>query len=291
MAEVALIGVGRMGAAMARKLVEADHRVVLWNRTPEPAEVVAADTAATVARSAVDAVADAEIVISMLSSGAVTESILLADDVLAELTPGTLVCDMATSGVATAKTLQAGLAAAGARFIDAPVSGSVASVESNQLLVMASGDPAAVDEAEGILKAFAKRVVYLGPAGNGQSMKLAVNLVVHALNAALSEALTLAVQSGISAEAAYDVFSDSSIAAPFVLYKRAAFLEAGAPVAMSLGLTSKDLGLITDFAREQGVAAVVADAVRDEVAAACAAGFADDDMAALARFLQSRSRS
>jgi 3-hydroxyisobutyrate dehydrogenase-like beta-hydroxyacid dehydrogenase len=257
MAEVALIGVGRMGAAMARKLVEAD----------------------------------AEIVISMLSSGAVTESILLADDVLAELTPGTLVCDMATSGVATAKTLQAGLAAAGARFIDAPVSGSVASVESRQLLVMASGDPAAVEEAEGILKAFAKRVVYLGPAGNGQSMKLAVNLVVHALNAALSEALTLAVRSGISAEAAYDVFSDSSIAAPFVLYKRAAFLEAGAPVAMSLGLTSKDLGLITDFAREQGVAAVVADAVRDEVAAACAAGFADDDMAALARFLQSRSRS
>jgi 3-hydroxyisobutyrate dehydrogenase-like beta-hydroxyacid dehydrogenase len=121
-------------------------------------------------------------------------------------------------------------------------------------------------------------------------MKLAVNLVVFTLNSAVSEALILATSAGVAPEAVYDIFQDSVIAAPFVTYKRPAFLDETTPVAMSLALTRKDMDLITGFAAAQGVPATVASAVRDEVSNACDSGFADQDMAGLARFLKSESK-
>jgi 3-hydroxyisobutyrate dehydrogenase len=290
MADVAVLGMGRMGAAMARKLVEAGHRVTVWNRSAPAAEAVAAACGAEVADSPAQAVAEVDVVISILASGPVTVDVLLDPDVLAALAPGTVVCDMATSGVEAAHELDAGITGAGARFVDAPVSGSVPTIEAGQLLVMASGDPDGVDVAEPILRSFAKRVAYLGDAGAGQAMKLAVNLVVFTLNSAISEALTLATSAGVAAEAVYDIFQDSVVAAPFVNYKRPAFLDPSTAVAMSLALTRKDLGLITAFSAQQGVPTTVADAVRDEVVRACEAGFADADMAALARYLADESK-
>lgn len=275
-----------MGGAMARKICGAGHQVTLWNRSKPTAETVASECGAEAANTAAEAVKRADVVISMLATGAATEAVLLSDDVLAALRPGAVVCDMATSGVATAHALAEALTRRGTHFVDAPVSGSVVTIAAGQLLVMASGSRVGVDIAEPVLAAFAKRVAYLGEAGAGQAMKLAVNLVVHTLNSALSEALALAAASGVTPEAAYDVFADSVVAAPFVTYKRQAFLDPGAPVAMSLDLTAKDLDLITDQAAESGVRAVVADAVRAEVGAACAAGWGDRDMAALAGFLR-----
>ncbi len=285
MADVAILGVGRMGAAMARKLVESGHQVTLWNRTASAAEAVAAETGARVAASPAAAVAEGQLVISILSSGDVTEGVLLDPEVLSAIRPGAVVCDMATSGVATARALDSALSERGVPFVDAPVSGSVPTIAAGQLLVMASGSREGVASAEPVLAAFAKKVAYLGEAGAGQAMKLSVNLVVHTLNSAVSEALALAASAGVEPSAAYEVFLDSVVAAPFVAYKRPAFLDPDTPVAMSLELTNKDLRLITEFARDQGVSATVADAVRAEVAGACAAGYGDQDMAALARFL------
>jgi 3-hydroxyisobutyrate dehydrogenase len=289
MADVAILGIGRMGAAMARKLVEAGHHVTVWNRSPAAAEALAVDCAVTVSATPHDAVTDAVLVISMLADGPATTAVLLDPAVVGALRRGVVVCDMATSGVAAARELDEALTSIGARFVDAPVSGSVPTIAAGQLLVMASGSRGAVSDAEPILSAFAKKVAYLGDAGAGQAMKLAVNLVVHTLNAAVSEALTLASSAGVAPEAAYDVFQDSVIAAPFVNYKRPAFLDPSTPVAMSLALTRKDMGLITDFTAELGLSAGVAAAVLEEVAAACDAGFADQDMAALARFLRSHA--
>jgi 3-hydroxyisobutyrate dehydrogenase len=290
MADVALLGTGRMGAAMVRKLVEAGHQVTVWNRTPSAAESLAAEVGCDVAASAAEAVSAGDLVISMLADGPATTAVLLGPEVLSSLRPGSVVCDMATSGVEAAQALESGLTAAGVRFVDAPVSGSVPTIMAGQLLVMASGDRAGVGLAEPILGAFAKKVAYVGDAGAGQAMKLAVNLVVFTLNSALSEALTLATSAGVTPEAVYDIFQDSVIAAPFVNYKRPAFLDASTPVAMSLALTRKDMNLITGFADRQGVPAIVAAAVRDEVSLACDAGFADQDMAGLSRFLTVESR-
>ena len=281
-----------MGAAMARKLAEAGHRVTLWNRSPEPAQRLADELATAGVRAvatAGEAVAEADVVLSVLASGAATEAVLLDPATLAGLRPGAVVCDLATSGIETAELLAERLSAAGVRFVDAPVSGSVPTVLSGQLLVMASGDEGAVAALEPVLASFAKRVVRVGPAGAGQAMKLAVNLVVHGLNAAVSEALVLATRAGISPAAAYDVFCDSVIAAPFVQYKRPAFLDPSTPVAMTLDLSAKDLRLIVAAAEGLGLDASVAKTVSARVAAACAAGYADQDMAALSRFMELES--
>lgn len=281
MADVAVLGTGRMGAAMARALAGAGHAVTVWNRTPAAADALA--DVCRVAPDAAGAVADADVVIATLATGAATEQVLLSDEVRGSLRPGAVVLDMGTSGVATARALAGGLA--GVRFVDAPVSGSVATINAGQLLVMASGDESGVEDAREVLGAFAKKVVHLGPAGAGQAMKLSVNLVVHTLNSAISEALALAVRAGVPAERAYDVFQDSVVAAPFVLYKRPAFLDEDAPVAMSLALVAKDLGLITAFADGLGSPAPTTRAVLDEVTGAVEAGLGDRDMATLARYL------
>jgi 3-hydroxyisobutyrate dehydrogenase-like beta-hydroxyacid dehydrogenase len=119
-------------------------------------------------------------------------------------------------------------------------------------------------------------------------MKLAVNLVVHDLNSAVAESLVLAEGAGIDPATAYDVLENSAVGAPFVRYKRAAFLEADQPVAMSLDLVAKDFGLISDLAAAQGREVPVTRAARGVVDAAVAAGHGPQDMADLRAYLASR---
>ena len=292
MAEVAVLGAGRMGSAMARRVAGAGHRLTVWNRTGAAADALASSVpGARAAGTAAEAVRGCDVVLSMLADGAATCAVLLDMDVLGALPRRGVVCDLATSGVAAADALGAVLAEAGVPFVDAPVSGSVPAVEAGTLLVMAGGDPAAIAVAEPILAAFASRVVRVGDVAAGQAMKLAVNLVVHDLNAALSEALILAEHAGITRETAYDVLADSVVAAPYVRYKRAAFLEPATPVAMSLDLVRKDLRLIAELAADVGVAIAVTTAAEVVVDAACEAGHGSEDMAALSRFRQVRRLS
>jgi 3-hydroxyisobutyrate dehydrogenase len=289
MAEVAVLGTGRMGAAMTRRLVAAGHAVTVWNRTAATARAAVADLppgSADVAATAADAVAGRPVVLSMLADGTATCAVVLDGSVIDRLLPGAVVCDLATSGVPAATALARGLRAAGVGFVDAPVSGSVPAVDAGTLLVMAGGDGDAIDAVRPVLEAFARSVVRVGDTGTGQAMKLAVNLVVHTLNAALCEALVLAEASGIARESAYDVLADSVVGAPFLTYKRPAFLDPDVPVAMSLDLVLKDLALIAAQAQagEVGVTMPASAAAQASVAAACADGFGGQDMAALSRF-------
>jgi 3-hydroxyisobutyrate dehydrogenase len=276
-----------MGAAMCRRLVGAGHRVRLWNRTGERAEAVREQVGAglDVAVSPAAAVGDAAVVLSMLADGAATRGVLLDPHVLEALSADAVVCDLGTSGVEAARDLARAYAASGLRFVDAPVSGSVATVAAGQLLVMASGAAADVDAATSVLSAFSARVIRVGDAGQGQAMKLAVNLVVHDLNSALSESLVLAEGAGIDPATAYDVLENSAVGAPFVRYKRAAFLEADQPVAMSLDLVAKDFRLIAELASGQGREVPVSAAAHRVVDAAVAAGHGAGDMAHLRSYL------
>jgi 3-hydroxyisobutyrate dehydrogenase-like beta-hydroxyacid dehydrogenase len=275
-----------MGAAMVRRLVAAGHPVSVWNRSPVPVSALVAELGADrlrAAGSAADAVAGAEVTLTMLADGEVTRAVLLDTRVLAALAPGSVVVDLGTSGVASAQALGLALSAAAVRFIDAPVSGSVPAVAAGTLLVMASGDSDAVESVGPVLSAFARKVMHVGAVGAGQVMKLAVNLVVHDLNAAVSEALRLAENSSIPREDAYSVLQESVVGAPFVQYKRSAFLDPTTPVAMSLALVEKDLRLITEHARAHGEAAPVTEQALASVRRAVQAGMGQRDMADLSR--------
>lgn len=286
MAEVALLGTGRMGAAMAVRLAEAGHHVRVWNRTTASAQALVESSGGrlVLAETAAEAVTGAETVLTVLADGEVTRSVLLADAVQRALTPGTLVIDLGTSGTEAATTLGHHLREGGHRFVDAPVSGSVPAVAAGTLLVMASGSPEDVTAARAVLEAFAAEVRRVGDVGAGQAMKLAVNLVVHDLNAALAEALDLAERSGVARTEAYDVLERSVVAAPFVKYKRAAFLDPDTPTAMSLALVAKDLGLITSQGRRTGTVLPLTEQALARVQAAVDAGWGPRDMADLSRF-------
>ena len=287
---VAVIGLGRMGAAMANKLIEAGHDVTVWNRTGETAAAFVAEHGGQLAHTPANAAAGTDLVIAILASGAATKQVLLEPAFLDAVGSTTVVCDMGTSGPAIASEIAARYRESRARFVDAPVSGSVPSVLSGQLLVLGSGTEADVQFASDVLQAFAKRTIYLGSAGAGQTMKLCVNLIVHTLNAAVSESLALATKAGINPELAYEVFLNSSIAAPYVTYKQESFLNPDAAVAMSLGLVAKDLTLISSMADEQGLNLTTLLAATEQARAAVNAGYADADMAALVRYLQASER-
>ena len=162
---------------------------------------------------------------------------------------------MSTVPPSVSRALEARVRATGAGLLDAPVSGSVALAESGQLTIMAGGDEADLERARPVLDALAKRVFHLGPLGSGAVMKLAVNNIIFGLNQVLAESLVLAERAGVERATAYEVFASSAIAAPFVLYKRAAFVEPETtPPAFALELAAKDLGLILELGAQVGAA-------------------------------------
>jgi 3-hydroxyisobutyrate dehydrogenase-like beta-hydroxyacid dehydrogenase len=287
---VAILGVGKMGAAMAKELAAAGVPLNLWNRNV----VVAAELKSSlanadifVAASAGEALRDADFAICTFTDGKVAQAVLIEDvSTLSSIKSNLVIADMGTSGVSSARALDLALTSRGIAFIDAPVSGSVATIAAHQLLVMASGKPTVIDSMRPIFAYFAKKVAVLGDAGAGQAMKLAVNLVVHSLNAAVGEALALSTAAGISPEVAYDVFEESVVAAPFVKYKRAAFLDPQAPVAMRMDTVGKDMGLILGLARELNVPLEAAEGVRNLYLHAKNGGFEARDMAAVFQYLR-----
>ena len=251
MEQVAVIGLGRMGRAMAATLARAGFAVTVHNRTAERAEQVAAETGAVVASTAREAAAAPVVVVSLADDQALGEMYGGGDGLLAGLGAGTVVIETSTVDPRTVQGLAPKVAAAGATRLDAPVSGSVPAVEQGTLTFMVGGDGTAIDRAKTVLDTLGKRTFHLGDVGTGAAMKLAVNAVVHALTSTVSESLVLAERAGIDRMTAYEVFESSAAGAPFITYKRGAFEDPEqAPTAFSLDLVAKDLRLILELASQ-----------------------------------------
>ena len=284
---VAFIGTGRMGAAMVRRISDAGFPVSVYNRTRAKAEALAS-AKVSVADTAREAASAADVVlVSLADDEAVLAAYGGSDGLIAGLADGTVVADTSTVSPATPRGLEPEVRAAGAALLDTPVSGSVPTVEQGGLTIMAGGDASALDRIRPVFEPIAARIVHLGGLGAGATMKLAVNSIVHALNIALSEALVLAERSGIDREAAYDVFAGSAAGAPYVHYKRSAFLDPeGTPVAFALDLVAKDLDLAAELASDSGAPGTQLAANRNIVGAAIGAGYGSADISAVAEHLR-----
>jgi 3-hydroxyisobutyrate dehydrogenase-like beta-hydroxyacid dehydrogenase len=289
MTKVLIVGAGKMGSAIARELAADGVDVTIWNRSEEKLEILRNEISSpsfSTATNLRSCISSADIIITLLTSGDIVEEVLLFPGILEACKKSAIIIDMSTSGVQTPHVLNRAISDAGLRFIDAPVSGSMATIAAHQLLVMASGDATVVDEVTPLLMKFSKKVSHLGPAGNGQIMKLAVNLIVHSFNAAIAESLAIAVAGGISIESAYDILEESVVAAPFLKYKRGAFTNPDAPVAMRIDTVVKDMNLITSLGQNLGLPLVAAPAVLEAYAMAVAQGLAERDMARLIESFQ-----
>src|SRR4051794_3262414 len=173
---IAILGTGRMGDALAHKLLAAGFAVRVWNRTPERTDAAVA-AGATAARNPADAVAEADIVLTMLTDGMATASVIApaGGGALAAMPAGCTWIQMGTIGLTWTDLLGAGAASSGVAFVDAPVSGSVRAARAGELLVLASGAEAAREAAAPVFEAIGRRTVWLGDAGAGSRLKLALN--------------------------------------------------------------------------------------------------------------------
>ncbi len=293
MTTVAVVGLGRMGSAMARALAGSGSGgdLVLHNRTSDRAEELAGELGARVARTPAEAAAEADVVISMLADGTAVASVWDGPDgLLAGVRRGTVLVDMSTVPPDTLRPYAERVGAAGAGMLDAPVSGSVALAESGSLTIMVGGEADALERARPVLDRLSQKVFHMGPLGSGHAMKLAVNGVIFAINNAVSEALVLAERAGIAREDAYEVIASGAAGAPFVGYKRDAFLGPDtAPVGFSLELAGKDLDLITAFADALGVPVPLAAVSREVIGQAARAVGGDRDFSAVAVHLRDRA--
>ncbi len=285
---VAVLGAGNMAGAMVGTLRRAGFDVVVWNRTQARAESAAAAHGATVASTAVSAVADSDVVLSSLADDEAVLATYLGEHGAAKASgPDHVVLEMSTIAPDTVRRIGEAVAATGAAFLDAPVSGSVPTVEKGELTIMVGGDTTALERARPVLDALAAKVFHVGALGAGATVKLAVNALVHAIDVGLSEALVLAEKAGVDRSAAYDVFAAGAAAAPFVLYKRPAFEDPeNAPLTFTLDLMAKDLDLILSLAREVGAPMGQAERNREVVERALAEGFSGRDMSAVAEYLR-----
>jgi 3-hydroxyisobutyrate dehydrogenase-like beta-hydroxyacid dehydrogenase len=281
---VGFAGIGRMGFAMARNLLAAGFPLVVWNRTAERC-VPLVDAGARAAAEP-RGLADAEVVVTMVSDGRAARAVLLESGLLDELRPDSVVLEMSTIGPSAAAELAVEAARRDVRLLDAPVSGSVSVAEAAQLFAMVGGDREAYAQVAPVLDAMTKGHVLLGPSGAGAAMKLAVNAMVAVTNESIAETLALAQRFGIARERAYDVLASGALASPFVLYKRGVFLNPDtAPIGFTTALMRKDVSLALDLAASLGVRLPAAAAASGVLEEALRNGLADADMASVMSLL------
>jgi 3-hydroxyisobutyrate dehydrogenase-like beta-hydroxyacid dehydrogenase len=210
---IAVLGIGLMGFPMARRLCEAGHTVHAWNRSRDKAERLG-PCGATVHDKAADAVADAEIVITMLENGAVVQEVLFNGGVAQAMKPGTVVVDMSSIKPAEARAHAEKLGGMGITHLDAPVSGGTIGAEQGTLAIMAGGKASTFERARPLFAALG-RATHVGPSGAGQLAKLANQMIVGITIGAVAEALLLCEKGGADMakvkEAITGGFADSRI--------------------------------------------------------------------------------
>ncbi|MAE63262.1 MAG: 3-hydroxyisobutyrate dehydrogenase [Phycisphaeraceae bacterium] len=209
MADIAMVGLGAMGAPMARNLLAAGHALKVYDVVDTAMDGLLA--AGARAATPHDVARDVDAVITMLRTGAVVEEVLTGDTSLfASARRGTLFIDSSTIDVASARRLSARAHAAGMSMVDAPVSGGVPGAEAGTLTFMVGGDPPAVDSARPILEAMGRSIVHVGPPGNGQAAKICNNMILGISMIAVAEAFRLAGRLGVDAQTLQQIVTRSS---------------------------------------------------------------------------------
>jgi 3-hydroxyisobutyrate dehydrogenase-like beta-hydroxyacid dehydrogenase len=278
-----LIGLGHMGAAFGERLVAAGYPLVVFNRSREKAEPLAA-LGAEVAGSAEELAGRSDVVVTSLSDDDALASV--ARSVAKSARPGTVLVDMSTVSPGISAEVAAMTADAGIAYLRAPVSGNPSVVRSGNLSFIVSGPKDALTRAESVLLAIGPTIQYVGEREQARVVKLAVNLVIGGLAELMAEALVLAEASGVSRRELLEVMGDSAAGAPFVKYKTEPLLRDDYSATFTTSLMEKDIDLILDAADDAGVALPVGRELKALLRTAVEAGYGNDDFMAL--YLQLR---
>jgi 3-hydroxyisobutyrate dehydrogenase len=275
---VAFLGLGRMGVAMAQHVLAGGHDLSVWNRSPGKAGPLV-EAGAIEARTVGEAVSGAQAVVIMVFGPEAVRALL--PDVLAAAPAGVLVIDGTTIGPDAAREFAALCEAGGARYVDAPVAGSVGPATEGTLGVLAGAREEDWADAEPLLKLWGDpaRIRRVGPVGSGSALKLVVNQGIGVLAAGLGEALRLGTQLGLDRELVLDVLATGAYG--WTLTQKRSMLDAGdfAETQFSVDLLAKDLDLAVSAARDAELA--VTRAALSATRTTIAAGHSGDDYAAV----------
>ncbi|MGH3762279.1 2-hydroxy-3-oxopropionate reductase [Actinophytocola sp.] len=285
MTRIAFVGLGTMGLPMATNLVRAGHDVTGHNRSPARTATFA-EAGGTAAGSVAEAVRDAEVVITMLPDSPDVETVVLggADGtggVLAAAGKGTLLIDMSTISPSTARTVAERAADAGLRALDAPVSGGEQGAVAGSLSIMVGGAEADVTAALPLLRAMGSTIVHVGPAGAGQTVKAANQLITAGNLGLLAEAVVFLAAHGVDLSSAMEVIGDGLAGSTILERKSPAMLDRDFDPSFRIDLHHKDLGILLESARAAGVVTPLGATVGQLMAAAKAQGHGGLDHSAL----------
>jgi 3-hydroxyisobutyrate dehydrogenase-like beta-hydroxyacid dehydrogenase len=274
--QVGFIGLGAMGAAIARQLMDAGYDVVGWNRTRAKGQELV-DAGMGWAETPRDAAAHADVLFTMLTNTAAVEGATDGPDgILAGLRPGTVWADLSTISPDASVALSERVRETGAFFLDTPVSGSPATLAAGQMSVMVGGDRAAYDRVERLLHAIGPKVTYIGPNGHAILTKVAINLSLVVSVTAFAEAVTLVEKAGVDRAAVVDAALKSVIASPVIGY-RAPLLVDDDNVFADVELQQKDLVLAQELGRRLGAAVPTCSAASEMLSAARSSDLSDRD--------------
>jgi len=286
---IGFIGQGAMGSRMAARLVAAGHDMVVYDRFREATRALE-QRGATVAASAKQLAAGADIVFSSVTDDAALEQVMFASDgALAGVRPGTILIDMSTVSPRMSRRLHEAARAKGVAVLDAPVSGSTPQAEQGQLVIFVGGEEDVYQKCQPILAVLGSKTLYMGPGGSGTTMKLCANTLLGLGVQALAEAFALGEKGGLSRERLVEAFGETAVVSPSQKSKLENARTDKYPAAFPLRLMFKDFGLIAETAMELSVP-MPATAAAAQVAAAeharQLAAHSDDDFSVVIRAME-----
>ncbi len=281
---VGLIGLGLMGHPMGANLLKAGHELTVWNRTASRGDDLVAQGAKRAATPR-EVAAASEVIVTIVSDPPAVESVLWGESgVFSGLRRGSVMIESSTVSPGLEKRAAAAAADLGAEFLEAPVTGGTWGAEKGELVFMVGGEASTLKRVEPVLGAMGKRWFHLGPVGAGQTVKLAMNLLLELEVEAFAEALALVTRAGVPGQSLLEVMQSSMGRSAVIDLKGAMMLKGEYKPSFPLRLMHKDLGLALDLANQLGVPLPAAAASREVLNAVKGAMTEDVDFSALATF-------
>jgi 3-hydroxyisobutyrate dehydrogenase-like beta-hydroxyacid dehydrogenase len=281
MANLGFIGLGVMGGHMVDRLLVHGHTVTGYNRTRAKAQWLI-DKGMKFADSPRAVSAAADLTLSMVTNSEALEQVAEGPDgILAGIGPGKILIDMSTVSPAMSRGLAEKVRAKGADMIDAPVSGSVITLQQGKLSVMVGGRKDTFERVRPMLLDIGPKVTHVGDNGLALVMKIATNLSLAVQMLAFSEGVLLAEKSGIPREIAVDVLTHSAIASPMVQYRGPFVLQMPDEAWFNVNMMQKDMLLALDLGRKVDVPLPATAAANEMLTAARAMGFQEQDFAVM----------
>lgn len=279
---VGMIGLGIMGGAMARNLVAAGFAVVGYDVSAQAA-ARARDGGVRIATSVAEVAAAARLIVTSLPSAKAAATI--AQEIAASGLPARIVAETSTLALDDKMAFAAILETAGHVPLDCPLSGTGAQAERRDLVIFASGDPAAIAEMEPVFQGFGRLVQKLGAFGQGSKMKFVANLLVAINNVASAEAMVLGMKAGLDPQRIIDCVT-TGVANSRVFELRAPMMAANAyPATMKLDIWKKDMAVIGEFAAGLDCPVPLFSTTNAYYDSARAAGYGPEDAAAVCKVL------